>query len=289
MTVGDAIRLGTERLRAVGVDSPRFDAQLLLMHVLGCRREDLAREPERALTSTEAAAFEGVILRRETREPLPYILGVQEFYGRTFQVDPAVLIPRPETELLVEQALRRLANVAKPRIVDVGVGSGCVAVTLAVERPDAQVVGTDISPAAIAVATSNARALGVDGRVDFLLGDLLTPIASGGGPFHVIVSNPPYVTEQELVGLQAEVRDFEPRLALSGQAGASGDVGIALYPLLFAQAYPLLEPGGWVLVEVGAGQASAVVDVAIEAGFVDVEVVDDLAGIGRVVMGRRDA
>jgi len=239
------------------------------------------------LTSTEAADFDAAMLRREGREPLPYILGVQEFYGRPFHVNPAVLIPRPETELLVEWTLKRLVGIANPRIVDVGVGSGCIAITLAAERPDASVYGTDISPEAIAVATSNADALGVDDRVTFHLGDLLTPI-SQDVRFHAIVSNPPYVSEQELVGLQPEVRDFEPRLALSGQGGASGDLGIALYPRLFHQAYPLLESGGWVLVEVGLGQAKAVVDSAAGAGFVDVEVVDDLAGIPRVVMGRRD-
>ena len=287
MTVGDAIRNGVTRLGAVGIDTPRLDAQLLLSHVLDCRREDLAREPERPLTSMEQSAFEDALARRERREPLPYITGVQEFYGRPFQVTPAVLIPRPETELLVELTLAKLKDINHPRIVDVGTGSGCIAVSLAAEIPHAEVWATDISPYALAVARSNAERLGVDDRVHLVQGDLLEPLATS--TFHAIVSNPPYVAESELSGLQAEVRDYEPRWALSGKNGASGESGTDLYPRIFAQAMPLLLPDGWVAVEIGAGQVNAVTLAAVAAGFVDVDTAKDLAGITRVVLGRKRA
>lgn len=286
MTVSEAIRQGTEILARASVDTPRLDAQLLAAFILRCRREDLAREPERVLGDVESTAFAAVLDRRARREPLPYITGVQHFYGRPFHVDPSVLIPRPETELLVKLTLERLAGIDGPKVADAGVGSGCVAVTIAAENPAAELFATDISPAAIEIAAGNARELGVSDRIQFLPGDLLAPLPTRAH-LHAVVSNPPYVSERELPDLQPEVRDYEPRLALSGVDGAAGDLGTALYPRLFDEACERLLPGGWILVEVGAGQAQTVMLAAGGAGFVDVDAAVDLGGIPRVVMGRR--
>ncbi len=284
MTVSECLILAAHRLVDAEVDNPRLDSQLLLAHILQCRREDLVREPARVIDEDHASEFQALLARRERREPLPYVVGHQAFYGRTFRVTSAVLIPRPETELLVKLTLTLLQDVPAPRIVDVGCGSGCIAVTLAAERPDARVWATDISAAALVVSAENARALGASGSIEFIRGDLLAPV--GRTDLNAVVSNPPYVAEAEIPSLQPEVRDFEPRQALTAGTGPHGD---ALYPRLFAQARQCLSPGGWVLVEVGLGQAERVAGMARASGFEAVESMPDWAGIERIVFGRQPA
>jgi len=261
---------------------------VLLAHVLKVSRTHLLAHPERVLTASEQAAYEVLVQRCAQGEPLFYLIGRREFYGLDFQVDRRVLIPRPETELLVERALSLVTPAST--IVDVGTGSGCIAVTLAVrlsdDRRPSSVVGrrssviyaTDISPAALEVAQANAARHGVAGRITFLQGDLLAPLP---GPVDLIVANLPYVARAEWGGLGAErnVVEFEPAVALDG-----GRDGLDLFRRFFKQAPAYLAPGGAILLEIGAGQAEAVVRLA-QAAFPAAEIATtrDYAGLERIV------
>ncbi len=282
MIIAEALANSFELLRGAGIETPRLDAQLLLAWTLKVRREDLAREPERLLSERERVIFEKAVSLRVLRRPLPYITGEAWFYGRAFKINRAVLIPRPETELLAEIALASCKDVKAPQIADIGTGSGCLAVTLACERPDAQVWATDLSANALKEARKNVMRYGLSGRVSLLHGDLLSPLPPELR-LDVVVSNPPYVTEAELADLQPEVRDYEPQLALSGLGNAAGSDGTALHRRILAEARPFLSPGGWVLLEVGSGQAERVAALAQELGYAGVTVSADFSGIGRVV------
>ena len=283
-SVAAAIASATDALTEVGVDTPRLDAQLLLIWVLKCRREDLARAPERTLTPREQVIYEKAVALRTERRPLPYITGEAWFYGRPFKINRAVLIPRPETELLVEAALEKCGDQPAPQIADIGTGSGCLAVTLACELPEAKVWATDLSADALTLARKNVVRYGLETCVTLLRGDLLGPLPVGMR-FDVIVSNPPYVTEAELPTLQPEVRDYEPRLALSGDAGESGPEGTAIHRRLLEEAPAYLKPGGWLLLEVGQGQVEQVARAARDLGYTQVMLRNDMSGIGRVVLG----
>jgi len=263
-------------LREKGIEESRLDAELLLSDALGLDRVGLYLNYDRPLTAAELDLFRKGVSRRAKREPLQYILGRVEFWSLPFVVTPAVLIPRPDTEILVEEALKR-AN-AEAAILDVGTGSGAIAVALAHELPEAAVEGVDISPEALEVASKNARRNGVDGRVRFRKADLGS---LPEGPFDLIVSNPPYIPGGELAALMPEVRDFEPRLALDG-----GGDGLDCFRLLARQGPSRLRSGGWLLLETGVGQASAVQELLIEAGLLDVFSRNDYAGIPRVVGGK---
>ena len=282
MTVADALAFASSQLTDADIETPRFDTQLLLAWTLKVRREDLAREPERTLTAREQVIFEKAVSLRALRRPLPYITGEAWFYGRAFKINRAVLIPRPETELLVEMALKACRSIENPKMADIGTGSGCLAVTLACERPDAQVWATDLSADALKEARKNVVRYGLLDRVSLRQGDLLGPLP-GGLRFDAVVSNPPYVTEAELPDLQPEVREYEPRLALSGLGDAAGSDGTGLHRRILAEARPFLKPGGWVLLEVGFGQAERVAGAAQELGYLSVTVSADFSGIGRVV------
>lgn len=285
MTIADALTYANAQLTATEVETPRFDAQLLLAWTLKASREDLAREPERALTERERVIFEKAVSLRVLRRPLPYITGEAWFYGRQFKINRAVLIPRPETELLAGRALKACRDVLNPKIADIGTGSGCLAVTLACERPGAEVWATDLSADALKEARKNVVRYGLLGRVSLLHGDLLSPLPSNLR-LDIVASNPPYVTEAELPDLQPEVRDYEPVLALSGQPGAVGPDGTALHRRILVEARPFLAPGGSVLLEVGQGQSERVADRARELGYAAVTVYNDFSGIGRVVSAR---
>jgi release factor glutamine methyltransferase len=288
MNITESLQWAAGELAGSGVESPRREAQLLLAWALGRRREDLVRDPAAVVSDSAAERFQQAVGRRRSRVPLPYITGVQWFYGREFRVGPAVLIPRPETELLISQTLALMDGFSNPAIADVGTGSGCIALTLACERSDAVLWATDISADALAVARANASRLGVDRRIRFLRGDLLQPLFDHGvEALDAVVANPPYVAAADLPGLQPEVRDYEPRSALVGVDGASGPDGAGVYPHLFAQAYRVLKPGGWILVEVGLGQADAVIAAVRAVGYTDCGQTADLAGIPRGVCGRK--
>jgi release factor glutamine methyltransferase len=290
VTVADAVSEAVRRLReAGGSRSPRLDAELLLARTLGVKRAVLSRQPERVLTGGEAAEFEDLLRRRLAREPVAYILGHRAFRTIDLEVTPDVLIPRPETETLVEVALEALRAIPiagpdpedEPLALDIGTGSGCVALALAAEDPFVRLVATDVEPGAVAVARGNAARLGLARRVEFVLSDLFADV--GERPFDLIVSNPPYIPADEYVALEPNVRDYEPRRALYG-----GVDGLDVCRRLVPGAALLLRPGGTLAVEVGAGQADAVARIMEAAGAYETPATrDDLAGIPRVVYARR--
>jgi len=276
--VGAALRWATARLHAAGVDSPRLDAEILLAHVLTVERAHILAHPERRLRVAESTRYRQLVVRRARREPVAYLVGHQEFYGLDFCVSSAVLIPRPETELLVEAAIALgCAFDARPWIVaDVGTGSGAIAVSLAVNVPHARVYATDVSAEALAVAEKNCRRHGVSGRVTLLRGHLLTPLPE---PVDCIVANLPYVSRAEWESLPTGITAYEPRLALDG-----GPDGLEYIGELLASAGPYLRPGGAILLEIGAAQGLAVTTLA-EEHFPQarVDLLRDYAGLARVV------
>jgi release factor glutamine methyltransferase len=233
-------------LQSAGCASPRLDAELLLCHVLERPRSWLVAHADDALATTQVTDFHGLLARREAREPLAYITGEKEFWSRGFRVTPDVLIPRPETEHLVEAVLTHFPDREKPwRFCDIGTGSGCLAVTLACEYPRAVVTATDLSAAALDVARSNAERHGTAGRIDFHAGDLFAALASGSAPFDAIVSNPPYIGIAEMDALEPEL-DFEPHHALYDNQD-----GLSLLQQLVAEAGHWLSPHGALIVETG--------------------------------------
>jgi release factor glutamine methyltransferase len=276
---------GAEELARAGVDNSRREAELLLGHALGWSSESLlARLPE-AVNPEAAGYFFHLLERRRGRVPLQYLIGEQEFWGLSFRVTPAVLIPRPETEGLVRAALDRLAG-RPARVADVGCGSGCIAVVLARELPEAQIYATDISPAALAVARENTERYGLSGRIRFLQGDLLDPLIEqdrGVSGLDAVLSNPPYVAEPELEGLQPEVRDHEPRVAL-----AAGPEGLDVIRRLLPGADALLVPGGYLILEMAMGMESRVRALLGETRLAWEATLADLAGIPRVLVARKE-
>jgi release factor glutamine methyltransferase len=273
-----AARLG-ETWRAASQRIDRLDARLLLEHVSGCTHADLIAHSERELTPAQAAQFAALLARRADGEPLAYLVGSAGFYGREFLVSPAVLIPRPDTELLVELAAQRARGLAAPRLVDLGTGSGIVAVTLARLCPAAAVSAVELSAAALVVARTNAARHGVS--VNFLAGSWYAPL--GDACFDLIVANPPYVLAGD-PHLRQNGLDFEPPGALTDGV-ADGD-GLSCLRAIIAGASAHLVPGGWLLVEHGYDQAASVRALLAAAGFLEVASWRDLAGIERVSGGR---
>jgi len=283
MTIGDAIAWGTSLLDesdSIPAARSRSDAILLLRHVLGIPHAEMYAYRERPLTALQTEAFNAEIQQRLRGVPVQYIIGEQEFFGLTFHVTPDVLIPRPETEHLVEAAIARLKDRAGVRIADVGTGSGAIAVTLAHSLPAAEVVALDIGPAALAVARQNAQVNQVANRIRFVESDLLRAVADER--FDAIMSNPPYVADSERKSLPAEVREYEPAQALF-----AGPTGLEVYRRLVPDALPLLVPGGWLMMEIGQGQREAVRALVNNADWGGVEFIADLQGIPRVAVARK--
>ena len=277
------VREGADLLRAHGVAEPGRDSERLLGHVLGLDRAALHAEPARVVAARDATRFRDLARRRAGREPLQYLTGEQEFWSLSFRVTPEVLIPRPETEHLVE-VLLRLRLRPDPRLLDLGTGSGCLAIAAAREIPGALVVAVDSDAAALEVARGNALRHGVTERITFLRGDLFEPLAGRRWErgFDVILSNPPYVPEADWAALEPEVREHEPKAALT-----PGPDGLAIHRRLAAGAASWLRPGGALLAEIGAGQDQAARD--LYAGRAHLELVaiePDLAGIPRVIVVR---
>ena len=264
-----------------GVESSRLDAEVLLSHILGKDRLYLYVHFDQPLEDGELAAFRAAVLRRAKREPVAYIIGEKEFMGHLFAVSPAVLVPRPDTEILVEAVIEKLQDFQgkEIRLLDIGVGSGAIIISLLKEFPAANGVAVDLSPTALATAKENAARLGVAERLEFRQGDLLAPVR--GEKFDLLVSNPPYIPEAEMDDLAAEVKK-EPQLAL-----VAGKDGLDCYRKLLAEGQEILNDGGLLALEVGIRQAEAVCRLAEEAGWRECEIRLDYGGIQRVVLARK--
>jgi release factor glutamine methyltransferase len=269
MRVGEALRIAQQRVAVV-------DARVLLCHVTGSNSAYLIAHPEAGMSAPQHAAYVGLVERRAAGEPVAYLTGEREFYGRSFRVTPSVLIPRPETELLVDLALERIRPLAQPRVLDLGTGSGCIAISVVSECSQSKVVACDQSLAALAVARENSERLGV--RIEFSRSDWYSALQ--GERFDLIVSNPPYVAAGDPHLRERDLR-FEPPEALAG-----GPDGLDCIRTIIAAGAGHLVAGGWLLVEHGHDQAGAVRSLFVAAGYAEVFTVPDLAGIERVSGGR---
>ena len=273
-----ALWQAAERLRAGSRGDPRLDAETLLMYALGRERAYLYTHPELELSCSDVSRYSQMLDRRLGGEPLQYITGHQQFFGLDLEVNPSVLIPRPETEHLVEAALELLRANSAARLVDVGTGSGCIALALAKELPHITIDAVDISLAALLVARANAQRLGLN-QIRFTVSDLLEIFLPDGAKFDMVVSNPPYVGESEADKLQVEVREHEPHCALFG-----GEQGLDIYRRLIPQAKRALKPGGWLAMEIGFSQQDAILHLLRE--WSEVRSIADLRGIPRVIVAR---
>lgn len=286
-TVGDLLRWTEEHFRKLGLDSPRLDAEILLAKALSSTRLRLYTEYHKLAEPEERARFRELVLRRARREPVAYIVGAKEFYSLSFAVNPSVLIPRPETEHLVDWALEELevraasGSEGELRVLDLGTGSGNIAVAIAVRRPEAVVDAVDLSREALEVARANAEAHGVSARVRFLEGDWFEAVPEGTR-YALLVSNPPYVSPAEFETLAPEIRSHEPRLGLVGSEGPGGD-GLASYRIFAARGATRLAEGGAFGVEVAAGRARDVEEIFAACGWSLRRKVRDYGGIDRVL------
>jgi release factor glutamine methyltransferase len=270
LVIGVALQAAAQRIG-------RLEARLLLQHLTGLTASALVAHPEKPLDAATVSAYQALVERRVAGEPIAYLTGQREFYGRDFAVAPGVLIPRPETELLVEWALNKMANINAPSVLDLGCGSGCIGITLALERPDAQVTALDASAAALTIARQNANMLGA--KVQLLESHWFSALLTEQTRHHLIVSNPPYIPAADPHLSQGDLR-FEPLSAL-----ASGADGLADLRHIVVEARAYLQPGGWLLFEHGYDQAAAARKLLLAAGYADIEQHCDLAGIVRVTGG----
>lgn len=281
-SIRELLRWTTNYLSEKGLESPRLDAQILLAHSLQCSRIELVARSDEVPPEAQRTAFRELVKRRVAGTPVAYLTGTKEFYLLPFAVSPAVLIPRPDTETLVLEAIQRLKPVAAPRVLDLGTGSGCIATAMAVQLPAARVTAVELSPEALDIARQNVRRHGVADRVTLLHGDLFAPIPPGS-MFDAVVSNPPYIAHAELGSLMPDVRDHEPRLALDG-----GPDGLSFYRRIAGAAAAVLVPGGSLLLEIGAGQGDAIAALFRERPeFTSPQLIRDAGGLPRVFAVKR--
>ena len=275
-TIGVLVQLTKQYFQERGIENPRLDAEVLLCHVMNLERIDLYVRFDQPLEEQELSSYRDLVRRRSGGEPIAYLLGEKEFMGHTFKVSPAVLRPRPDTEILVEAAVNRLAEYPEPRFLDIGVGSGAILLSVLKAIPYAKGIGVDLSPDALLIAKENATTLGVSHRAGFLLGDTLAPI--GDRKVQGILSNPPYIPTRDMGTLQKEVK-LEPKLALDG-----GLDGLNIYRKLLLDGKNYLLPGGFLMMEMGIHQAEPVTKIALEMGWVELEPPHkDYGGVERVV------
>lgn len=280
MTIADAIKSGAETLRNSSVASPERESMLLLRHVLKCDAAFVYSHPEQRLSAIESILFKAVIKRRAAHEPFQYISGVQQFYGIDFAVTPDVLIPRPETEILVEAAINELKDSDGVRFCEIGVGSGCISISILVNLPNSTAVAIDVSTGALEIAAKNAETHRVSARLELVRSHVFESLDDGA--FDMIVSNPPYVPEHEIETLQAEVRSFEPHLALAG-----GVDGLVIIKRIVADGPKFLKENGLLLLEIGWDQSEAVDRLFDRTLWPTVEFIPDLQGIPRIIKARR--
>jgi release factor glutamine methyltransferase len=282
MTIQNILNDAVYALEAAGSPSARLDAEVLLAFCLKCDRLEFLKNPDREINEDRLSEYRALVTRRLREEPVAYITGRKNFWTFTLEVSNDVLIPRPDTEIIVEEALdaSRKTDAEVISILDIGTGSGAIALALAKEIPSAKVVATDISAAALTLARKNARSYNLEDRVDFLQGDLFDPVE---GVFDVIVCNPPYIPEDEYRRLPAGVKDYEPRIAL-----LAGPKGMEFYERLIDEAPGHLRKNGWLLLEIGAKQETPVCGLLGESGFYDTMAMRrDYAGHPRVIKARR--
>ena len=282
MIVHDILNESIKALEAADIPSARLDAEVLLSFCLGCDRLEFYKNPDMTISEAKLSTFRNLIARRLQCEPVAYITGRKEFWSFTLEVNNSVLIPRPDTEIIVEEALNICRKIDSPgiKILDIGTGSGAIALALASEITGAKVVATDISPAALNLAQKNATALGLKEKIYFQQGDLFEPV---DGIFDIIVCNPPYISAQDYEKLPAGVKDYEPQDAL-----LAGKSGLEFYEKLIYQAAGFLQKNGWLLLEIGAKQETGVRGIMEAAGIYDsVEMRKDYAGLPRVIKARR--
>jgi release factor glutamine methyltransferase len=272
LSTREALREAEQRLAEAGVETPRVDAEILLAHVLGTTRSGLHADSRRELSAEERVELDRLVGRRATREPLAYVLGEWGFRRLTLTVDRRVLVPRPETEIVVERVLARIAGLEAPRVLDVGTGSGAIALAVADEHAGARVTAIDASEDALSVARENVARTGVD--IELVQRDLFQGLPDG--PWDLVVSNPPYIHEDELDHLGPEVRDWEPRAAVVGEGTTEGVARAAL---------SVLRPRGALVLETAGGRAEDVAELLRDLGYEDVRVTDDLTGLSRVADG----
>lgn len=284
-TVGVLVAWARQSLVQAGISNGAQEAMWLLEHALAVRSHQLMSQTDRLVSPDVRSRAESLVARRLAREPLQYLLGTQEFCGLEFSVSPAVLIPRPETEWLIHPVVDHVQALSNATIVDVGTGSGCVAITLVLRLNGRRILAIDRSPEALAVAQRNAMRHAVRDRIEWLEGDLLAPLRGrlSEGVVDVIVSNPPYIAGSDWAGLEPEVRVFEPRMALVG-----GEQGTEFHERLLRDSREFLVPGGLLVMEIGAGQAATVRQLAEQiGGYAALRIIEDAAGIERVVMAQR--
>ncbi len=277
MQLKDLYRFGKESMRQGLIENPALETLILLSKTSVIKDiSEIYAYPDKEIASVDAEGFQRLLERRLRNEPIAYITGEKEFYSREFSVNREVLIPRPETELLVEEVLRTVDKIEEPLILDAGTGSGCIAVTLSCEKPGSRVLASDISLGAIKTAKRNAERLSPEGDIRFVLGNLTAPFKSG--VFDVVASNPPYIAETEYALLPSDVRDYEPRSSLVG-----GEDGLRCIRKIISDAGRVLKQGGWCVLEIGAAQSPHVKKLFEEAGFSAVSSVRDINDIERVV------
>jgi len=280
MTVREILNEATRELEAAGMETARLDAEVLLAFCLKCDRLEFLKNPDLKINKIKLSQYTKLVDRRLKYEPVAYITGHKEFWSFTLEVNKDVLIPRPDTEIIVEEALAVGKNIIAPRIADIGTGSGAIALALAKELPEAEIIATDISPAALKIAKKNARNLQLEKNIEFFKGDLFAPVK---GLFDIIVSNPPYISAVEYEELPHGVKDFEPRIAL-----LAGQTGVEFYEKLIYQSLSYLKKGGWLLMEIGAPQAEKIRVIMQECAFFEnIDVRRDYAGHDRVIKGRK--
>jgi len=280
LTVLNSILLSADYLKNKGIDSARINAELLLANILDCKRMDLYLRFDQPLTKIETEEYRKALKRRATKEPLQYIIGEVEFYGLLFNVNPKVLIPRQETEILIEHILENLINNNDTKILDIGSGSGNIIISLIKNIKNSEGIAIDISDDAIAVAEKNAELNGVTQRISFIKKDILRDDIENLGKFDIVVSNPPYVSKEEFNTLQKEILDHEPKYAVTD----FGD-GFTFYKIISEKSKSLLKPNGKLFFEVGYNQAGEVKEIMEKNNFKEIKIIKDYSDIDRVVYG----
>jgi len=283
LTVLEALNGASNYLQNKGINSSRLNAELLLSHILNCKRLELYLSFDRPLQKSEIDSYRELLKRRSTFEPLQYIIGKVEFYGLEFEVNQSVLIPRPETELLVEAVIESVAKDERINILDIGSGSGNISIALAKNIPSCTVVGIDISEEAIETSTRNAKLNGVESQLMFVKKNILNGIEINENSFDVVVSNPPYVSVANFVNLDPELRLYEPQIALTDESD-----GLSFYRNISVLSRSLLKNNGKLFFEIGAGQSDAVKKILIDSDYKNIVIIKDYSDIERVIIGEKN-